>query len=117
MKISEIDQNIGKRAILNGDGDLAFNGEFRGAIFTKVEMRIIKKTKGGKVYLKDDWGVFYSVPAKNVGIIEEPDYGMIKKKPLSGLSKADYDMMIVMGMMWEVYPECTGDFEKDCGIR
>ena len=117
MNFSEIEQNIGKRAILNGDRDLAFNGEFRGAIFTKVEMTIIKKTKGGKVYLKDDWGVFYCVPPKNVTLIEEPNIEEITKRPLSGLSKKDYDMMLAMGMMWEIYPECTGDFEKDCGIK
>jgi hypothetical protein len=59
-------KNIGRKVYVNGDGDLAFNGELRGIIFNKTELTILKLTKGGMAYLVDDENNFYSVPPRNV---------------------------------------------------
>ena len=62
-----IDQAIGKLVYVTGDRDLAFNGGLRKIIFNKTELRLIKWTRGGKVYLHDEAvNNYYSVPPSNV---------------------------------------------------
>jgi len=62
-----IDQTIGKMVYVTGDGDLAFDGGLRKIIFSKTELRLIKWTKGGKVYLHDEVeNKYYTVPPSNV---------------------------------------------------
>jgi hypothetical protein len=67
-----ISQNIGNKAIVSGDGDLGFSGELRSIIFNKTELTIVKLTRGGKVYLTDGNDRFYTVPPRNIKIIETP---------------------------------------------
>lgn len=62
-----IDQGIGKMVYVTGDNDLAINGELRKIIFNKTELRLIKWTKSGKVYLHNEVeNVYYTVPPSNV---------------------------------------------------
>lgn len=68
MKRQEIVDNIGQEVMVTGDGDLAIHGELRPIIFSKEKLTIVKLTKGGKAYLVDEKGIFYSVPPKNVVI-------------------------------------------------
>lgn len=65
-----IRKNIGKKAIVNGRGDLAFLHELRSIIFNKTELTIVKLTRGGMAYLTDG-KKFYKVPPRNVDVIEE----------------------------------------------
>jgi hypothetical protein len=65
-----ISQNIGKKAIVNGNRDLAFNGELKPIIFNKTELTIVKLTRGGMAHLTDGKR-FYTVPPGNVDVIEE----------------------------------------------
>lgn len=68
-----INSNIGEQVYVTGDGDLAMNSEFRNIIFNKTTLTIVKLTRGGKAYLKDSYGHFYSVPPRNVREISERD--------------------------------------------
>jgi hypothetical protein len=62
-----INQAIGKLVYVNGDRDLAFDGGLRRIIFGKTELRLIKWTKSGKVYLHDEnENKHYTVPPSNV---------------------------------------------------
>ena len=62
-----IDQAIGTLVYVTGDGDLAFNSELRKIIFNKTELRLIKWTKSGMVYLHDEnENKYYTVPPSNV---------------------------------------------------
>ena len=62
-----IKQNIGNKVYITGDGDLGMRGGMiRSAIEFKTPLTIIKLTKSGMAYLVDDWGIFYSVPPRNV---------------------------------------------------
>lgn len=52
---------------VTGDRDLAFNGELRKIIFNKTELRLIKWTKSGNVYLHDEVeNMYYTVPTSNI---------------------------------------------------
>lgn len=66
-----INSNIGNQVYITSDGDLAMCSEFRSLIFNKTTLTIVKLTKGGKAYLKDLSGNFYSVPPRNVREISE----------------------------------------------
>ena len=67
MKAHEfIEKNIGNKVYVTGDGDLAMCIEFRKIIFNKTELRIVKLTKSGMVYLVDEENNFYTVPPRNV---------------------------------------------------
>lgn len=82
-KFEFIQANIGKKVYVTGDGDLYFNGELRPIISSRhrqVELTIVKLTKGGKAYLVADDGLFYSVPIKNVKLIDE-DFLALKHAP------------------------------------
>ena len=73
MKQNEILNNIGAKVYVDGGGDLAFNGELRPIISYRdriVELTIIKLNKNGKVYLQAENKKFYSVPCRNVILIE-----------------------------------------------
>lgn len=64
-----IKANIGKHCNLNGSGDYAMNKW----IFRETDgeqLTIVKITKAGMVYLECTNGLFYSVPPKNIDIIE-----------------------------------------------
>ena len=64
-----IKNNIGNKVYVTGDGDLAFDGSLRRIISTKdykVQLTIVKLTKGGMAYLVDEHGDFYTVPPRNV---------------------------------------------------
>lgn len=64
-----IKENIGHKVYVTGDGDLAFDGWLRKIISTKdnrIELTIVKLTKGGMAYLVDEYGDFYTVPPRNV---------------------------------------------------
>jgi hypothetical protein len=62
-----IDQAIGKLVYVTGYRDLAMDGELRKIIFSKTELRLIKWTRGGKVYLHDEIeNQYYSVPPSNI---------------------------------------------------
>jgi hypothetical protein len=62
-----VNQAIGKLVYVTGERDLAFNGELREIIFKKTELRLIKWTKSGKVYLHDEnKNKYYSVPPSNI---------------------------------------------------
>lgn len=62
-----IDQAIGNMVYVTGIGDLAVRSELRGIIFNKTELRLIKWTKGGNVYLHDEVkNKYYTVPPSNV---------------------------------------------------
>ena len=62
-----IDQAIGKMVYVTGDRDLAFDGGLRKIIFSKTELRLIKWTRCGEVYLHDEVeDKFYTVPPSNV---------------------------------------------------
>jgi hypothetical protein len=62
-----IDQAIGKMVYVTNKKDLAFDGGLRKIIFSKTELRLIKWTKGGKVYLHDEVeNKYYTVPPSNV---------------------------------------------------
>jgi hypothetical protein len=65
-----LSQNIGNKAIINGSGDLGMDREFRTLIFNKTELTIVKITRGGMVYLRDENGKFYTVPPRNIEVIE-----------------------------------------------
>jgi len=66
-----INSNIGNQVYVTGDGDLAMGSEFRSLIFNKTTLTIVKLTKGGKAYLTDSLGNFYSVPPRNIREISE----------------------------------------------
>lgn len=68
-----INSNIGNQVYVTGDGDLAMNSELRDIIFNKTALTIVKLTRGGKAYLQDSLGHFYSVPPRNVREISELD--------------------------------------------
>lgn len=68
-----IEKNIGNRAFISGDGDLALCGEFREAIFKKTKFTIVKLTKKGMAYLMDDYNNFYNVPPRNVFLIKNDE--------------------------------------------
>ena len=59
-------KNIGNKVHVSGAGDLAFCGEYRGIIFNKTELTIVKLTRSGMAYLVDSNNKFYSVPPRNV---------------------------------------------------
>ena len=62
-----IDQAIGKLVYVTGDRDLAFYGGLRKIIFNKTKLRLIKWTKGGKVYLHDEVeNKYYTAPPSNI---------------------------------------------------
>lgn len=62
-----IDQAIGNMVYVTGGGDLAFDSGLRKILFNKTELRLIKRTKGGKVYLHDEVeNKYYTVPPSNV---------------------------------------------------
>lgn len=65
-----IEKNIGATVYVTRDGDLGFCGALRKIIFNKSPLTIIKLTKAGMAYLQDDNGIFYSVPPRNVRILE-----------------------------------------------
>lgn len=74
MKQSEVESNIGNKVYVDGGRDLAFNGELQPIISYRdkmVELTIIKLNKNGRVHLQCDKGKFYSVPCRNVNLIEE----------------------------------------------
>lgn len=63
-----INANIGKYCTLNGNGDFMMNKW----IFREThneQLKIVKITKSGLVYLECSNGKFYSVPPKNIDII------------------------------------------------
>jgi hypothetical protein len=62
-----IDQAIGEMVYVTGDRDLAFDGGLRKIIFNKTELRLLKWTKGGKVYLHNETeNIYYTVPPSNI---------------------------------------------------
>jgi hypothetical protein len=66
MKPIEILENIGKTAIINGAGDLAFESDKKQYIKQMIPCKIFKLTKGGMAFLIDEDGKTISVPPKNV---------------------------------------------------
>ncbi len=36
------------------------------------------------------------------------------KKSLEEMTRKDYDKLMSTGMLWELYPQATGDYTKDC---
>ena len=72
MKREDVNKHKGRKVVLNGKGDLAFEGELKPLIRNKVPLYIVKLTRGGMVYLTDVSGkFFYSAPPTNVDIVEE----------------------------------------------
>lgn len=65
MKLEQVIENIGNKAIITSVGDLVFDYEMSKII--GIELTIIKLTKTGKV-LMSDGKKGYAVPIKNVSI-------------------------------------------------
>ena len=62
-----IDQAIGNLVYITGDGDLGMDSSLRRLISNKTELRLIKWTRGGSVYLHDEnENKYYTVPPSNV---------------------------------------------------
>ena len=61
-----INQAIGNKVYLTGDGDLAMSGELRYFIIKKTPLTLVRLTRGGMAIVKSDEGDEYSVPPRNV---------------------------------------------------
>ena len=67
MTRDDVIKNSGKQVIINGDGDLAMCREIRP--FIRVPgFHIVKLTRAGMAYLRNDKGYTVSVPPKNVDL-------------------------------------------------
>lgn len=67
-----IEQAIGEKVYLTGDRDLGIHGELRQLIFNKSPLTLIKLTKAGKAYVKnEETNEYYSVPPTNIREIDE----------------------------------------------
>jgi len=68
MKTYEfIRQAIGTDVYVTGKGDLMMCDELREIISNKTKLKLIKLTKSGDAYLKDELtNKFYSVPPSNI---------------------------------------------------
>jgi hypothetical protein len=69
MKHEEIINNTGNKVVLNSYGDLLMDSKLKPLILHKVELTIVKLTKGGMAYLVDEDNKYYSVPTKNVVLV------------------------------------------------
>lgn len=68
MKLTEVADHIGKKCVLNSQGDLGICIELRTLIYDQKELTIVKITKGGEVYLSHG-KKFYTVPARNIDLL------------------------------------------------
>jgi hypothetical protein len=68
MKFEDfINQSIGRMVYVTCDKDLKFNGNLSEIISNKTELRLLKWTKSGNVYLHDEVkNKYYTVPPSNV---------------------------------------------------
>lgn len=66
-----INSNIGNKVYVNGNWDLAFNGELRPIINNlELDLVIVKLTKKGDAYLYSEQNkLFYTVPIQNIRLI------------------------------------------------
>lgn len=73
MKFSDINNHIGKQVFLNGEGDLAMDGEFRPFLYPTPNPRpvfiILKTTRGGRVLILDPKGHHHAVNARNIDLV------------------------------------------------
>ncbi len=60
-----INANIGNTVYLTNSGD-AMCGKITQLILNKTPLTLIKLTRGGMAYLRDDHGTYYSVPPRIV---------------------------------------------------
>lgn len=37
----------------------------------------------------------------------------MEPRPLIELTREEYDMLLISGFLWELYPEATGNYEVD----
>lgn len=65
-----IKASIGKKCVVTGYGDLAMDRRLRKIIFDK-DVTIVGLTKGGMACVSDKDGTLYSVPPRNIEIIEK----------------------------------------------
>lgn len=76
-----INQAIGNRVYLTALRDLGMRGELKQLIYNKTPLRLIKLTKSGLAYVKDEaTNRYYSVPPTNVREFEEVKWEWIIKK-------------------------------------
>lgn len=62
-----IKKAIGSKVYITRNGDLIMDAELKGLIYDKTELILIKLTKGGRAYLKDEkTNKYYSVSPKNI---------------------------------------------------
>jgi len=70
-KLDFIATHIGFKAIINGNMDLAFDGELKPLIMNKIVLTITGLKKGGMAILSDDNGKTYHVPPSNVELVQD----------------------------------------------
>ena len=71
MKFSDVENNIGEEVVLNGHGDLAMCEPFRTYLRPDVippVFKIVKVTRGGRVQIQTDNGMYLTVNCSNINL-------------------------------------------------
>ena len=70
MNKSDVKKSIGKLCTVNGYGDLAMESEMKILIYNKTKVKIIRLTRSGLIQVQSPDNKLFSIPQKNLDIIQ-----------------------------------------------
>lgn len=90
-----INQSIGSKVYLTDDGDLAMDRNLRWFIFNKIELTLVKLTKGGRAIVEYK-GTEYSVPPRNVREFRQKNKDHMKQQFAVGRIPYEPDDSVIL---------------------